>query len=43
VQVVGLLIAIYETVFEHADRPSLLILAGGMMGLHSVWKAQNGD
>jgi hypothetical protein len=40
---VGLAIAIYETVVERVDRPSLLILAGGMMGLHSVWKAQNGD
>lgn len=40
---VGLAIAIYETLIEKADRPSLLILAAGMMGLHEVVKAQNGD
>jgi hypothetical protein len=38
----GLGIAIYETVVERIDRPSLLFLAGGMMGLHEILKAQNG-
>lgn len=42
VRYVGLAIAIYETVVEHADRPSLLILAAGMMGLDSIIKAQGG-
>lgn len=39
----GLGIAIFETLAEHVDRPSLLVLAAGMMGLHSVVKAQNGE
>lgn len=39
----GLGIAIYETLIEHVDRPSLLILAAGMMGLDSIIKAQGGD
>lgn len=42
VQIVGLLIAVYETVIEKIDRPALLILAAGMMGLDSILKAQNG-
>lgn len=42
VQWVGLGIAIYETLIEHVDRPSLLILAAAMMGLDSVLKAQGG-
>jgi hypothetical protein len=42
VRIVGLGIAIYETVYEKVDRPSLLILAAGMMGLDSIIKAQGG-
>lgn len=33
---VGLLGAVYETVFEHADRPALLMLFGAMMGLSTL-------
>jgi len=33
VRFTGIAIAIYETVFEHADRPSLLLLAAAMIGL----------
>jgi hypothetical protein len=29
----GLLGAAYEVVFDHADRPAILILLAGMMGL----------
>jgi hypothetical protein len=36
VRYTGLAIAIYETVVEKLDRPSLLILAAGMMGLQNV-------
>ncbi len=43
IRVAGLGIILYETIFERADRPSLLILAAGMIGLHSVAKAQNGS
>lgn len=44
VQVAGLGIAIYETLFERLDRPSLLILAAGMMGMNAVYKAvKNGS
>lgn len=42
VQYCGLGIALYETVVEKIDRPSLLILAAGMMGLDSILKAQSG-
>lgn len=43
VQWVGLGIAVWETLAEKVDRPSLLVLAAGMMGLHSVINAQNRD
>lgn len=43
VQWAGLGIAIWETFGENVDRPSLLVLAAGMMGLHSVINAQNRD
>lgn len=36
----GLGIAIYVAVFQDFDRPSLLVLAAGMMGLQSVVEAQ---
>jgi len=39
VKVCGLLIAIWETVVDEVDRPSLLILAAGMMGLDYVRRA----
>lgn len=39
VQVCGLCIAIWETIVDQVDRPSLLILAAGMMGLDYVRKA----
>jgi hypothetical protein len=32
----GLGIALYETAIDKVDRPSLLILAAGMMGLQNV-------
>lgn len=35
----GLAIAIYEAVFEHVDRPEILLLAAGMMAIHSAVKA----
>lgn len=41
VRVAGLGIALYETIIEKVDRPSLLILAAGMMGLDSVLKTQS--
>jgi hypothetical protein len=43
VRYAGLAIALYETLVEKVDRPSLLILAAGMMGLDSIIKAQGGD
>lgn len=36
----GLAIAFYETLFENADRPSLLLLAAGMLGLPEFVKFQ---
>lgn len=42
VRYVGLGIAVYETVIEKVDRPSLLILAAGMMGLKNILEAQSG-
>lgn len=41
VRMAGLAIVIYETLFENLDRPSLLIIAGGMMGLPEILKAQS--
>jgi hypothetical protein len=44
VQVAGLSIALWETVIENFDRPSLLILAAGMMGINAVYKhVKNGS
>lgn len=48
VQVAGLGIAIYETVVERVDRPSLLLLAAGMIGIDKIHRAakklsKNGD
>lgn len=40
----GLGIVIYETIWDKVDRPSLLVLAAGMMGLKEVVKfAKNGQ
>lgn len=39
VKIAGLAIAIWETVVDKTDRPSLLILAAGMMGLDYVRRA----
>ena len=36
VRTCGLGIAIWETVVDKADRPALLLLAAGMMGLKTV-------
>ncbi len=36
VRITGLGIAIWETVIDMADRPALLLLAAGMMGLKTV-------
>jgi len=36
VRYTGLAIVLYETVFERVDRPSLLLLAAGMIGLKNV-------
>jgi hypothetical protein len=33
VRFVGLGIAVYETIVENSDRPSLLVLSAGMIGL----------
>lgn len=35
VRVTGIGIAVYETLFEHVDRPTLLLLAAAMIGLPS--------
>jgi hypothetical protein len=35
----GLSGIVYETVWEHTDRPDLLILFGGMVGLEGVIRA----
>ena len=34
----GLVIALHAAFYEHFDRPSLYLLAGGMMGLEEVVK-----
>jgi hypothetical protein len=39
VKYTGLAIAVWETAIDHVDRPSLLLLAAGMMGLDTVMKA----
>jgi hypothetical protein len=36
VQYAGLAIAVWETLIDQVDRPSLLLLAAGMMGLDRV-------
>lgn len=36
VRIAGLGIAIWETAVDNADRPGLLLLAAGMMGLKTV-------
>lgn len=36
VRFLGVGIAVYETVFEQADRPALLMLAAGCIGLPSI-------
>jgi hypothetical protein len=35
----GLLGAVHETLFANADRPALLVLFGGMMGLPAFLRA----
>jgi hypothetical protein len=36
VRITGIAIAVYETVFENVDRPTLLLLAAAMIGLPSL-------
>lgn len=38
VRSIGIIIALYETIFEHADRPSIILLAAGCLGLSEFIK-----
>ena len=42
VRLTGIGIAIYETVIEHADRPTLLLLAAAMIGLPEFIRIDRG-
>jgi hypothetical protein len=40
IRFVGITIVLWETILEHADRPSLLLLAAGMIGLPEVLRLE---
>ncbi len=42
VRMTGIAIAIYETVVEHIDRPTLLLLAAAMIGLPEFIRIDRG-